>query len=183
VSDSDALLIGLAGGAIGAVLTAVFALLARAWIARGEVSLHDEEAEGRNAQLVAWVDDRTRELLQTMAGSTNSLAGQGQLKSGAHGRQLAEAKADALHEFREEHWRARIDLAAVRAKEGGWALWRFWRRSRAPRLTEDTLQTVENFLERWREPVTRHGGEVSVYDRTRRTTEDALAELPSLRLT
>jgi hypothetical protein len=60
---SEELLIGLAGGAIGAVLTAIFTEGGRAWIAWGEVALHDEEAKESNAQLVVWVDDRTRELL------------------------------------------------------------------------------------------------------------------------
>lgn len=46
---------------------------------------------------------------------------------------------------------------------------------------------VEPFLERWRQPVTRHAsgqGEVApVRDHTTRTLEDALAELPGLPLT
>lgn len=45
---SSDLLIGLTGGAIGAVLTAGFAEAGRAWIAWGEVTLHHEEAQERN---------------------------------------------------------------------------------------------------------------------------------------
>jgi hypothetical protein len=52
-----------------------------------------------------------------------------------------------------------------------------------PRLTEDTYGKVEPFLARWRETVTRHHGEAVPLDRTRRTTEDALAELSTLKLT
>lgn len=61
--------------------------------------------------------------------------------------------------------------------------WRFWRRTMSPQVTLDTLDAVEPFLARWREPVTRHGGKVAVFDRTCRNHSDAIAELPSLRLT
>ncbi len=181
---SDELLIGLAGGAVGAVLAALFAVAARAWLAWGEITLHDEEAAEENARLLGWVDDRTRLLVREMNRRTTELAAQGQLYSGAHGSSVAAAKEAALHEFRDRCAQAEIDLARIRAREGAWrSWWRFWRRRPAPRLTEETLQTAEEFLERWREPVTRHGGEIQVFDRTRRTTADALAELPDLKLT
>jgi hypothetical protein len=132
VNEADPLLVGLAGGAIGAVLAALFVQMGRAWVAWGEVTLHDEEAAERNAQLLVWVDDRTRALLIEMNGTTNTLASQGQLYSGAHGSALAHAKARALHEYRDEDWNARLDLARIRAREGGWhAFWRFWRRSKS----------------------------------------------------
>ena len=96
------------------------------------------------------------------------------------------AKADALHEYRDEEWRARLDLARLRASEGTWhRVWRELRGRSAPSLTAPS--EVEAFLDRWREPVTRHGSvpidAVQVLDRTRRTAADALAELSSLNLT
>jgi hypothetical protein len=147
VSEADPLLVGLAGGAIGAVVAALFVQIGRAWVAWGEVTLHDEEAAERNAQLLVWVDDRTHDLVIEMKRKTTSLASQGQLYSGAHGRALAHAKARALHQFRDEEWNARLDLARIRAREGGWhSFWRSYRRSKAPDLTEDTYDKVAPFL-------------------------------------
>jgi hypothetical protein len=184
VNEADPLLVGLAGGAIGAVLAALFVQIGRAWIAWGEVTLHDEEAAERNAQLLVWVDDRTRALVPAMQAITEDHNRRGVFYSGFHGAALADAKAQALHQYRDEEWNARLDLARIGAREGGWhAFWRYCRRSKSPRLTEDTYGNVEPFLARWRETVTRHGDEAVPLDRTRRTTEDALAELPTLNLT
>jgi hypothetical protein len=156
------------------------------------VTLHDQEAAERNARLIVWADDRTRALLIEMDRCSAELVGRGLHYSGAHGSELAHLKARALHDYRDEHARAKLDLSRLRAREGAWHwLWRTLRRRPAPRLTAETLGDVERFLERWREPVTRHqsgrqsGAEPGArpLDRTRRTTADALAELPSLKLT
>ena len=181
---SNNLLIGLAGGAIGAVVAAGFAQTGRAWLAWGEVTLHDQEALDRNRRLQIWVDDRSRELVRELNQCTNRFASEGQLYSGVHGVAAANAKAQALHEYRDESERAAIDLARLRAMEGAWhELWRKLRRRPAPTLV--AAATVEPFLARWREPVSRHGDEANPivpFDRTRRTFEDALAELPELNL-
>jgi hypothetical protein len=98
---------------------------------------------------------------------------------------VAAAKARALHQFRDEAEVAIIDLMQLRAKEGAWhSLWRALRRRPTPSLT--ATDEVEPFLERWREPVARHGDDASPIapiDRTRRTFDEALAELPRLDLT
>jgi hypothetical protein len=108
------------------------------------------------------------------------------LYSSLHGAALADAKARALHEFRDQEWRARLDLAQLRASEGYWHhLWRLLGRKPVPTLT--AARDSEPFLNRWREPVTRHSQQptdaVTPIDRTRRTTADALAKLPDLPLT
>jgi hypothetical protein len=181
---SSDLAIGLAGGTIGAVLAGVFAQAGRAWLAWGEVTLHDYEAGERNRRLRVWVDDRTRELVREMKTITNKRASEGQLYSGAHGAAVAAAKAQALHQFRDEAEKATIELMELRAREGAWhSLWRALRRRPAPRLT--AAGEVEPFLDRWREPVSRHGDEANLInpiDRTRRSFEEALAELPRLDL-
>lgn len=184
---SNELLIGLAGGAIGALLAGLLAQAGRAWAAWGEVSLHDEEAAERNARLVVWVDDRTRTLLIELSRRSNELVASGLLYSSTHGGELAHIKAQALHDYRDELAGARIDLSRLRVREGAWHwLWRKLRRNSTPRLTADTLGNIEPFLERWREPVTRHmsgtGEGAPPLDRTKRTTAEALAELPSLKL-
>jgi hypothetical protein len=180
---SSDLLIGLAGGAIGAVVAGVFVQAGRAWLAWGEVTLHDFEASERNRRLRIWVDDRTRELTQEISGISNRLASDGLLNSGTHGTAVAGAKARALHQYRDEEEVAAIDLMTLKASEGAWhTLWRVLRRRGGPALT--TSAEIEPFLDRWREPVSRHGGEaVTPLDRTRRTFDEALAELPRLDLT
>ncbi|HEY0392644.1 MAG TPA: hypothetical protein VGC63_13135 [Solirubrobacterales bacterium] len=179
---SSDLLIGLAGGAIGAVVAGAFVQAGRAWLAWGEVTLHDFEASERNRRLRIWVDDRTRELAQEISGISNRLASDGLLYSGAHGAAVTGAKAKALHQYRDEEEATTIDLMTLRASEGAWhSFWRVLRRRGAPTLTAGA--EVEPFLDRWREPVSRHGSDaVTPLDRTRRTFDDALAELPRLDL-
>ena len=179
------LAIALIGGAIGSVATAGLTQLGRARVAWHDVALHELEAAERNAQLIVWVDDRTRQLVIDMSAVSNDSASRQILGSGLDLGNLKLAKEQALHEYRDEEWRARLDLFQLRAREGSWhALWRRLRRRSAPSLT--ARAEVEPFLERWREPVTRHtsGSEgATVRDRTTRTIEDALAELPGLPLT
>jgi len=180
------LAIALIGGAIGSVATAGLAQLGRARAACRQIALNDIEAAERNAQLVVWVDDRTRQLMIEMSAITDECAARGIPESGIHGGNLKMAKEQALHEYRDEEWRARLDLFHVRAREGGWhTAWRWMRRRPTPALT--ARAEIAPFLERWREPVTRHApGEhagAKVRDRTTRTTAEALAELPGLPLT
>lgn len=186
MSNPDPLLVGLAGGAIGGVVTGLFAQAGRAWRAWGEVALHDVEAEERNAQLLVWVDDRTRALDGELKRRTGDANSKGVFHSGAHGLSRAMAKAQALHDYRDEEWQARLELARLRSREGGWHwIWRKLRRRPAAHLT--VQERIEPFLDRWREPVTKHlsqceGEGVVPVDRTRRTYDDALAELPSFDL-
>jgi hypothetical protein len=176
-------LTALAGGAIGSVLTAGFGQAARARVAWSEVDLHDQDAAERNAQLLAWVDDRTLQLAREMYQITEEFSGRGAFHSSLHANALVGAKAQALHEFRDEEWRARIALANIRAAEGFWHhLWRLARRHPAATLTASA--DAEPFLNRWREPVARHGDPPATpVDRTRRTMEQARADLDRLSLT
>ncbi len=176
--------VALAGGAIGSVLTAGFGQSARARVAWTEVELHDQEAAERNAQLLAWVDDRTLRLAREMQDITEDFSSRGALNSSLHATALADAKAQALHEFRDEEWRANIALVAgTRATEGFWHyLWRIMRRRPSQSLTASL--EAEPFLKAWREPVTRHGQPaVTPVDRTTRTREQAFADLERLSLT
>lgn len=176
--------IALAGGAIGASITAVLALLSRAAVAWREVPAFDSESEERNSQLAIWVDDRTRDLAREMELITETHIQRNTFRSSMHAAALAEAKAGALHEFRDELARARIDLARLRAKEGPFHALRRMRGAAAPAITPMTLEAVEPFLDRWREPVTSHGLDPAApLDRTRRTPDDARRDLRDARLT
>jgi hypothetical protein len=142
------------------------------------------EARERNAQLIVWVDDRTRQLVIEMAAVSDDCAGRGIPRGSIGDVGLQSAKEQALHEYRDKEWRAHLDLFQLRAREGGaHALWRRVRRRPAPSLT--ARAEIEPFLQRWREPVRRHadGAGATIRDRTSRTLQDALTELPGLRLT
>lgn len=181
------LAIALVGGAVGTALAAALGLLGRAAAAWGTVTQHDLQAADLNRRLLAWVDDRTRLLVQQMEGTTNEMAARGAFHSGIYGSAQAEVKAKALHEYRDEEWRTRLQLEQLAAGEGGWhGFWRLLRR-RGDGLELTAAEAIEPFLNRWREPITRHAAgpddHVPIYDRTKRTPEDALRELPGLTLT
>ncbi|HEV7808065.1 MAG TPA: hypothetical protein VGO80_19780 [Solirubrobacteraceae bacterium] len=167
-------------------MTAGLAQLGHAWGAWRQIAIHDVEAAERNAQLVVWVDDRTRQLVTELEAVRSNSAGGALPPDSIRYNTLLRAKELALHEYRDEEWRCRLDLLTLRGRETGWyAVWRWLRRRPAPHLT--ARAEAEPFLERWREPVIRHnaegGGKAKIRDRTLRTTEDALAELSGLRLT
>lgn len=177
--------VALAGGAVGSILTATIAQIGKIRLAWAEVALHDAEAEERNRQLVAWVDDETLKLVREMALVTQDHNARGTLYSSLHGGDLADRKAGALHRYRDQEWRAQLFLSELQASEGSWHLLaRMLRRRRLPKVAR---AEVEPFLDRWRAPVTRHSPQGSdaarVLDRTTRTTGHALAELPNLPLT
>jgi hypothetical protein len=182
---TSAWIVALAAGAIGAVVTAVFTVAARALAARGDVVAHDAQAGQMNSQLEAWVDDRNRKLLQELSGVKNDLAGRGLMNSGIHGAQAAETKTRALHEYRDQRWLMELELQRLSAAEGGWH--RFWRRrlGAVHGLALPAADRVEPVLDRWREPIVRHGSDMPVtpFDPTRRTLDDLLKELPQQELT
>jgi hypothetical protein len=173
----------ISGGAIGAGLFLAGTELGRMQVARVEVALHDQVAHERNEQLVAFVVDETQELVEALKLITAEFESRGELASCSCGAALATRKSDALHRYRDEEWRASLDLARLKAREGHWHL--LFRRGGRRRngLDLTARDTVEPFLARWREPISRHGLEpVAILDPTTRTTEDALATLPGLEL-
>ena len=182
---TSAWIVALAAGAIGAVLTAIFTVAARALAARGDVVAHDAQADQMNSQLEAWVDDRNRKLVQELRGVTNDLAGRGLLNSGIHGAQAAETKTRALHEYRDQRWLSELELQRLSAAEGRWH--RSWRRwlGTVHGLALPAANRVEPVLDRWREPVVRHASDMPVtpFDPTRRSLDDLLKELPQQELT
>lgn len=179
--------IALAGGAVGAVVAFAFGQIGRATLAWHEIDVTDEEAFEINAQLLIWVDDETLELVREMKRRTLDANSKGQMWSGYHGATLADAKAAALHRYRDREEAAMLALAQLRARETGWhAFWRRCRRRPAPAFT--ARAALLPFLDRWREPVTRHLSQpnepgIEPLDRTRRTVADALGELDDLSLT
>jgi hypothetical protein len=95
------LLIALAGGAVGAVLTAALAFGAHVVAVPDEVQQHDREVAERTEDLETWVADRDRALRRQLTEVTNDMNKPDRnLWSGAHGVALAATKERALHEYR-----------------------------------------------------------------------------------
>jgi hypothetical protein len=137
----------LVGGAIGSAITIVAGQFARARVAWSEITVHDSLAAEANEQLFVWVDDRTRGLVTEMRDLTEQFNARGAFHSSLHAQAMAEARARALHEYRDQEWRARMRLFELAAAEGGWHLaWRTLRGRSAPALT--ATDTVEPFPQR-----------------------------------
>jgi hypothetical protein len=168
---------------VGVLLGLLLAQMGRAALAWREVTAQDDEADELNDRLLIWVDDHTRAVVEVMQQINNTNAANGLLNSGINGGQLADVKAQALHQYRDRRHKLSDDLQRLRTSEGLWhILWRWVRRRPAPAITSDAK--AKPFLDRWREPVTRHQtGQATPRDRTTRTYDDAMAELPDLNLT
>lgn len=61
---------------------------------------------------MAWVDDRTVRLVREMHTITEELSARGAFHSSLHATALLDAKAQALREFRDQEWKARMRLAS-----------------------------------------------------------------------
>jgi hypothetical protein len=173
----------IGSGAVGAVVAAALLQLGRACAAWRDIPVTDAKVRERTDQLFVWVDDRTQLLARELSGITEEANRSCRLESSVHARTRADAKALALHQYRDREWQAGLDIAELLATEGAWhRLWRVLRRRKAPTLSPSV---VAPFLGRWREPAKVPGSGITadVLDRTKRTEADALAELDKLTLT
>src|SRR5947209_6588940 len=126
MSGMSGVLVALVAGASGAVITLCAAEFAKFRAARDEVRIHDNDARERNEQLVIWVDDETQNLVLRLAAIRQEFNSREGLASSPHDSARVQAKAHALHRYRDQASRARLDIAALRAQEGHWH--RFWRK-------------------------------------------------------
>lgn len=169
------LVIGLAGGAIGSLLTYV----GRVTAVPAEVARHDRQLRAQLEDLERWVWDEHRKLRQELNGITNNMAARELLYSGAHGGARAEAKTGALHRYRDRRSVKDRAVAEVLAAES-WPhdLWRLVRRNS---LIRDVSASFDGgtVIDEWRKPVTRHGGEpITPFDPTRpNVVEELIADL------
>jgi hypothetical protein len=177
------LAVALAGGAIGAAITAVGSQLVRIRAAWSEVALHDQQAADANESLVIWVDDATQNLVREIRDVNDDHGSRGTLASSLHIGDVAFRKAGALHRYRDQRNLTRLFLVGLKAQEGVYhsVIRRLRGRQEGLALTAD--HDVEPFLVRWREPARLDAEtEARVFDRTKRTLEDALDELSRLDL-
>jgi hypothetical protein len=90
---------------------------------------------------------------------------------------IADARGQALHEYRDEARRARLDVATILAAEG-WphAGWRKLRRQPVPALMTPGKATP--LLDGWRKPSSMADKHTYPEDATKRTLDDSLGSMP-----
>lgn len=188
-------LTALLGGAVGVALTAA----ARAIGIPFDLRRHNAAVADRDDQLATWVADRDRMLeeecqairIEVMPGKVRpdpgalatpeeqfKLAGYIEWLTSARAadQNVADARAHALHQYRDEARRAHLDVATTLATEG-WAhhVWRWLSRNPSPVLcTPDNASAV---LDSWRQPTNLNGEKaITPEDATRRTLDDAIRQ-------
>lgn len=170
-----ALLIGLAGGAIGTFLVG-FARLAAVPL---EIAEHDRAVHAHDDDLKQWVADDHVRLKREVAATVKALNARKLFYSSELGFQVALVKERALQTYRDREKTAIRTVADIRGREG-WPhlLYRTLRRQPFPVLTAPAV--VEPVLDAWRAPITRHrkGNDppAALDDPTARTIDDAIAD-------
>ncbi len=181
-------LIALAAGATGSVVTAAIAYGVRIARVRREIDANERALRLLDIHLESWVNDETLLLRRDLAHITNSMVADPEtgrernlLWSGEHGYQIARAKEAALHRYRDQERTAQSHAADIVAREGSvHALARWWSTIPEPALRAPAC--VRPVLDRWAAPVRRHlSGEadepLAIDDPRLRTVEKTLTAL------
>lgn len=149
-------IVALAAGAIGSLVTALLALGARVARIGREIAGNDRAIRDIDAHLERWVADSTIDLVRTLRAVRAELAAIGALYSGEYAHRVGLAKEAALHNYRDQENTAVTQADAIRAREGTLhGLVRAWRRS-AGDLELRAPGRVLPVLERWATPATQH---------------------------
>lgn len=177
------LLTAVLGGSLVFALTTT----ARAAGIPGDVRTHDAAIRVRDDQLATWIADRNyalecerrRLVLRLGAPPAADMDIKAwNLEANATDQDIADARARALHEYRDEERRAAIDVARIVADEGWPHRWyRKLRRRPVAALTAPARALP--VLDSWREPsgVSVSEPPVSPIDATKRTLEDAIGSV------
>lgn len=176
--DHSGIVLALAAGAVGSLLTLGVAAAARFASARREIDVHDRQVADLDDDLARWIVDDDLRLRRQLRHERDALSATGMFYSGEYGWRLGLAKEQALQAYRDQRLRAERSAALILDREG-WAH-DFWRKSRKrPRLTLWTPQIVVPVLDAWRLPPSRHAKEgdklPTVDDPTHRTLDALLA--------
>jgi hypothetical protein len=161
----------LAGGAIGALITLVVALLVRLASVPREVARNDRLAHDRDDDLRRWVVDRSYEIEEQLVAIRSHLAAHGMARSGDYGFRIRSAKGTALHQYRDQEIESRRLLASTYDGENWLHDW--WRKARRlPRHELATPVAAKPVLAVWRlpaDPGADHGAGRELLDPTERS--------------
>lgn len=170
--------IALAGGSVGALLTAAIGFGGRLTAVPAEIKQNDLDAASRNEDLETWVADRHFSLIAERRGIRNRMAAEGQGTTGALGNALAYPKQMALHEYRDEERRVRREIEAIAGREN-WlhSVWR--KRTGNPRPSLTAADRAHPVLQSWRSLVFEPPGgpATPVADATKRTLDETIEGL------
>lgn len=148
--------VALAAGAIGTLLTLAFGFLARMVRIGREIEANDRALRVLDRHLETWVSDATVDLVRDVRATREELNKKGLLHSGEYGRQISLLKENALHWYRDQERTAQSQADEIRAREGGvHGLVRAWR-FKSLDVELKAPARVLPILDRWAEPVTRH---------------------------
>ena len=172
------LIVGLAGGAIGAVLAGMGFILLRLASVPSDVARHDRRVAAIDEDLERWVADEHRKLRQELLRVTSDYAAKGLLASSLCLGRRGEEKTLVLQRYRDRRSESERALADLIAEEG-WPH-ELWRRCRKlSGLALSAPDRVEPVIDEWRvtpslSDMTNHE---KVYDPTHWTTPDLLADI------
>ncbi len=148
--------VAVAAGAVGSLLTAVLALSGRLLRIRREIEANNRAIRNIDRHLETWVSDATVDLVRELDRIRNQLNERGLFRSGAYGVEIGRAKERVLHAYRDQENTARAQADEIRAREGRThGLVRAWR-FRSDDLELRTPDRVLPVLERWATPPTQH---------------------------
>jgi hypothetical protein len=148
--------VALAAGAIGTMLTLAVGFLARMLRIGREIEANDRALRILDDHLETWVSDQTIDLIRDVRATCEQLNKKGLLQSSEYGRQIGLLKETALHWYRDQERTAQSQADEIRAREG--AVHGFVRAWRFKTLDIELKAPgrVLPILERWAEPPTRH---------------------------
>jgi hypothetical protein len=193
---SPDLLVAILGGSVGVLLGAV----ARGLGIPSDVRTHDAGVADRDDALATWIADRDYVLRAECETQRRSVTPSPGLEPAADvpehtfweetarvfkatadsaDRGIAAAKGRALHQYRDEARRARLDRLNILASEG-WAHRAYRKITRQPNPELRTPQRATPVLDAWRKPSAISGGaQVWPDDATKRSLADAIASMPA----
>jgi hypothetical protein len=178
-STSEALLIAIAGGAVGVLLTGIAWAVLRLSAVPGELTRHDFEAWIVNQDLELFAADEYRRVKQELAvaeGEERRLGGRVREFGLAYGERRASIKSAALHRWRDRLHEAERELVALQSSEG-WIqrlLREHWKSDRKG-LDLPARERVEPIIEELRQQVQKHGQPaIHVFDPTKFQLNDLL---------
>lgn len=177
------LVLALAGGAVGSVVTWAFGLSTRWRAIPGEVEEHDRLARHRDEDLEQWVADDHLRLQRELAGIVVEKAAVGLLYSGSLASAMNLAKERALQAYRDQERQAQRFIDGLAASET-WFHRDHRRQSGRSQLRLEATSRVQPVLDRWRDPAWCQPPGVVVLpfnDPTKRTIEKTIAGLSDKR--
>jgi hypothetical protein len=156
-TSTTTVLVALAAGAIGSLVTALIGLGVRAARIASEINATDRSFANLDRHLETWVADETINLIRELRRVRAKLAACGALDSGDYGYKLGLAKEAALHRYRDQERTVQSQADDISAREGALHLFVRALRGNRLRLELEAPARVLPILDRWAEPLTPPG--------------------------